>query len=116
MRAATMPGTFGEVFNLGHSEVLPLSEIARLTMSAAGTDSKVRCVPWPDDVRRIDIGSFEGDFSKARRVSDGTPGFSSRTESRRRSLTTGRSRESRSSISRGGSHDSSRSTLMRSAV
>ncbi len=68
MRAATMPDTFGEVFNLGHSEVLPLSEIARLTIAAAGTDSKVRCVPWPDELRRIDIGSFQGDFSKARRV------------------------------------------------
>ncbi len=60
-----MPGTAGEVFNLGHSEVLPLSEIARLTIAAAGTDSTVRCVPWPDELERIDIGSFQGDFSKA---------------------------------------------------
>jgi nucleoside-diphosphate-sugar epimerase len=73
MRAATMPGTFGEVFNLGHSEVLPLSEIARLTIAAAGTDSTVRCVPWPDELKRIDIGSFQGDFSKAQQTLGWTP-------------------------------------------
>ena len=76
MRAATMPGTSGEVFNLGHSEVLPLSEIARLTIAAAGTDSTVRCVPWPDELERIDIGSFQGDFSKAQQMLGWTPGFS----------------------------------------
>ncbi len=68
MRAATMPGAIGEVFNLGHSEVLPLSEIARLTIDAAGTDSTIRCVPWPDELKRIDIGSFQGDFSKAQQT------------------------------------------------
>ena len=73
MRAATMPGTSGEVFNLGHSEVLPLSEIARLTIAAAGTDSTVRCVPWPAELERIDIGSFQGDFSKAQQTLGWTP-------------------------------------------
>lgn len=73
MRAATMPGTSGEVFNLGHSEVLPLSEIARLTIAAAGTDSTVRCVPWPAELERIDIGSFQGDFSKAQQMLGWTP-------------------------------------------
>lgn len=68
MRAATHPGTFGEVFNLGHTEVLPLTEIARLTVAAAGSGSRVRCVPWPEDLERIDIGSFQGDFSKAHDV------------------------------------------------
>ena len=76
MRAATMPGTSGEVFNLGHSEVLPLSEIARLTIAAAGTDSTVRCVPWPDELERIDIGSFQGDFSKAQQTLGWTPRIS----------------------------------------
>lgn len=68
LRAATRPGAFGEVFNLGHNEVLTLSEIARLTVDAAGTGSDIRCVPWPPDLERIDIGSFQGDFSKARDV------------------------------------------------
>ncbi|HYN32812.1 MAG TPA: NAD-dependent epimerase/dehydratase family protein [Ilumatobacteraceae bacterium] len=73
MRAATLPGTIGEVFNLGHSDALPLSEIARLTIAAAGTDSTVCCVPWPDELERIDIGSFQGDFSKAQQTLGWTP-------------------------------------------
>lgn len=76
MRAATVPGIAGEVFNLGHSEVLPLSEIARLTIAAAGTDSTVRCVPWPAELERIDIGSFQGDFSKAHQALGWTPRIS----------------------------------------
>lgn len=73
MRAATCADAVGEVFNLGHSEVLPLSEIARLTIVAAGTDSTVRCVSWPDELERIDIGSFQGDFSKAQQILGWTP-------------------------------------------
>ena len=68
MRAASCPDAAGEVFNLGHFEALPLSELARLTIVAAGTDSPVRCVAWPDDLERIDIGSFRGDFAKAHRL------------------------------------------------
>jgi UDP-glucose 4-epimerase len=71
--AASTPDAFGEVFNLGHTEVLPLSEIARLTVAAAHSASVIRCVPWPDDLERIDIGSFHGDFGKARRVLGWTP-------------------------------------------
>lgn len=73
LRAATRPGTFGEVFNLGHTEVLALSEIARLIVAAAGTGSDVRCVPWPAELERIDIGSFQGDFTKAHEVLGWTP-------------------------------------------
>jgi UDP-glucose 4-epimerase len=76
LRAATRPGTFGEVFNLGHTEVLTLSEIARLTAAAAGAGSEVRCVPWPAELERIDIGSFQGDFTKAHDVLGWTPRIS----------------------------------------
>jgi UDP-glucose 4-epimerase len=68
MLAATRPAADGEVFNLGHPEALSLAEIARFTVAAAGTGSEVRCVPWPDELSRIDIGSFHGDYSKAERV------------------------------------------------
>jgi nucleoside-diphosphate-sugar epimerase len=74
--AASTPEAHGEVFNLGHPEVLPLSEIARLTIAAAGSSSAVKCVPWPDELERIDIGSFQGDFGKAQRVLGWTPAIS----------------------------------------
>jgi UDP-glucose 4-epimerase len=71
--AACTPEAQGEVFNLGHTDVLPLSEIARLTVAAARSSSTVRCVAWPDDLERIDIGSFHGDFGKAERLLGWTP-------------------------------------------
>ncbi|MFZ4809944.1 MAG: NAD-dependent epimerase/dehydratase family protein [Ilumatobacteraceae bacterium] len=68
LRAASATDAVGEVFNLGHTEALSLAEIARLTIAAAGGMSDVTCVAWPDDLERIDIGSFQGDFSKAERI------------------------------------------------
>ena len=66
--AALEPESIGDVFNLGHPEALSLAEIARLTVASAGTGSAVECAPWPDGLDRIDIGSFQGDFSKATKV------------------------------------------------
>jgi nucleoside-diphosphate-sugar epimerase len=73
---ASTPAAYGEVFNLGHTDVLPLSEIARLTIAAARSASTARCVPWPDELERIDIGSFQGDFSKAHRILGWSPTIS----------------------------------------
>jgi UDP-glucose 4-epimerase len=61
-------GAVGQVFNLGHPEALSLREIAALTIAAADSDSVLSCVPWPPELSRIDIGSFQGDFSKAKAV------------------------------------------------
>jgi nucleoside-diphosphate-sugar epimerase len=58
----------GEVFNLGHDDALTLDEVARLTQQAAGRGGEIRLAPWPDDLVPIDIGSFQGDFAKAKRV------------------------------------------------
>jgi nucleoside-diphosphate-sugar epimerase len=66
--AAVTADSVGQVFNLGHDEALDLAEIARIVAEVAGGASDVSLVPWPDDLVRIDIGSFWGDFSKAKRV------------------------------------------------
>jgi UDP-glucose 4-epimerase len=66
--AAVAPDAAGQVFNLGHPDALDLAEIARRVVAAAGGASNVSLVPWPGDHARIDIGSFRGDFSKAKRV------------------------------------------------
>jgi UDP-glucose 4-epimerase len=66
--AALAPDAVGNVFNLGHHDALALGTIARLVVDAAGGASTVGSVPWPADHARIDIGSFRGDFSKAKRV------------------------------------------------
>jgi nucleoside-diphosphate-sugar epimerase len=66
--AAITPDSVGQVFNLGHDEALDLADIAHTITGAAGGASEVALAPWPDDLVRIDIGSFWGDFSKAKRV------------------------------------------------
>ncbi len=71
--SATTPDAAGEIFNLGHEDSLTLAEIAELTQRAAGDDGGVRRVPFPDELLRIDIGSFHGDFSKAKRILGWSP-------------------------------------------
>jgi dTDP-glucose 4,6-dehydratase len=73
LAAALSSDAAGQVFNLGHADALGLGEIAHLVADAAGAGSTVTLVPWPDDAARIDIGSFQGDYSKAKRILSWTP-------------------------------------------
>ena len=73
LAAATHPDAVGEIFNLGNCEVLALVDIARLIVAATGGDTEIRCVPWPGHLERIDIGSYQGDFSKSERLLGWTP-------------------------------------------
>jgi UDP-glucose 4-epimerase len=63
--AASTPEAAGEVFNLGHPQAITLQRVASTLIGATGRGS-VQLVPWPADHERIDIGSFQGDFTKAR--------------------------------------------------
>lgn len=67
LAAATTPAAHGEVFNLGHPDAWSLRDIARAMVDAAGRGRVVH-VPWPEEESRIDIGSFQGDYAKAKRV------------------------------------------------
>lgn len=67
VRAALTPDAVGEVFNVGNDEHLSLRTIADLIVATAGSGS-VECVPWPPDRDAIDIGSYFGDSSKAKRM------------------------------------------------
>jgi nucleoside-diphosphate-sugar epimerase len=57
----------GEVFNVGNDERLSLRAIAEAVLAAAGSGS-IESVPWPHDRDAIDIGSYYGDSSKAKRL------------------------------------------------
>lgn len=57
----------GEVFNVGNDERLSLRTIAEAIVNAAGSGA-VESVPWPHDRDAIDIGSYYGDSSKAKRL------------------------------------------------
>jgi UDP-glucose 4-epimerase len=65
--AGTSPDAPGQIFNIGNDERLSLGAIADAIVDAAGA-GHVEHVPWPPDRDAIDIGSYFGDSSKAKRV------------------------------------------------
>ncbi len=62
----------GQVFNLGGTEPVSLRDIAALLVEVAGT-GRYRLVPFPEERRAIDIGSFYADDAKIRRVLGWSP-------------------------------------------
>jgi UDP-glucose 4-epimerase len=63
LRAGATDVCNGEVFNVGGSQPIAHRDLVRLLIEQSGRGS-VRFVEWPDDKRRIDIGSFYSDSSK----------------------------------------------------
>jgi UDP-glucose 4-epimerase len=72
LRVAATPDAPGEVFNVGNDEHLSLREIAEAIVAAAGSGT-VESAEWPPDRDAIDIGSYFGDSSKAKRTLDWAP-------------------------------------------
>jgi nucleoside-diphosphate-sugar epimerase len=64
--AAASPDASGRVYNLGAHEPISLRALAELLVKVAGRGSW-RLVPFPDDRRRIDVGSVYADWSAIRR-------------------------------------------------
>lgn len=80
--AASTPAAVGQVFNLGHPQAVTLHDVAATLIDIAGRGT-YRTVPWPADHERIDIGSFHGDFGKARRELGWQPAVDFATGARR---------------------------------
>jgi nucleoside-diphosphate-sugar epimerase len=72
LQAASSPDAPGEVFNVGNDERLSLRAIAEAVVEAAGSGS-IESVPWPPDRDAIDIGSYFGDSSRAKRMLGWSP-------------------------------------------
>ena len=79
LRAGATDDAAGEFFNIGNDERLSFREIADAVVVAAGS-GRVELGPWPRDRDAIDIGSYYGDSSKAKRML----GWSPSTDVRRR--------------------------------
>ncbi len=62
----------GEVFNVGGTEPIAHRDLVELLIDVAGS-GRVTYVPWPEDKKRIDIGSFYSDSSKFRRTTGWHP-------------------------------------------
>jgi len=67
LRAGASDACNGQVFNVGGSEPISHSDLAKLLIEIGGTGS-VRYVPWPPDKKIIDIGSFYADSSRFRKA------------------------------------------------
>lgn len=72
LRAGMDDGCNGGVFNVGGDEPIAHKDLTSLLIEEAGSGT-VRCVPWPDDKRRIDIGSFYTDSSRFRSATGWAP-------------------------------------------
>jgi UDP-glucose 4-epimerase len=72
LRAGFDDACNGEVFNVGGSEPIAHRELVTMLIDAAGSGS-VRFVEWPEEKRRIDIGSFYSDSSKFQRTTGWRP-------------------------------------------
>jgi UDP-glucose 4-epimerase len=67
LRAGASDVVNGDVFNVGGREPVSHRDLVTMLLEEAGRGS-VRFVEWPDDKKRIDIGSFYSDSSKFQRA------------------------------------------------
>jgi UDP-glucose 4-epimerase len=72
LRTALAADAPGEVFNVGNDEHLSLREIAEAIVATAGS-GRLEFIDWPGDRDAIDIGSYFGDSSKAKRTLEWAP-------------------------------------------
>jgi len=64
LRAGARAEADGQVLNLGHPQPVSLVELVRLLLEVAGGGS-FKLVPFPEERKRIDIGDFYADISRA---------------------------------------------------
>jgi UDP-glucose 4-epimerase len=64
--AGAAPRLFSRTYNVGGLETLPIAEIARICGEAAG-GAELKFVPFPETLKRIDIGGYSTDTSLIQR-------------------------------------------------
>jgi UDP-glucose 4-epimerase len=72
LRAGVDARAVGAVYNLGSGEPITLTALVELMIELHGSGS-YRLQPFPEARRRIDIGSYHGDFSRIRADLDWQP-------------------------------------------
>ena len=71
----TVPDCQGEVYNLS-GEVASLADVAKLLQNIAGTGVEICPIPFPEERKKIDIGSFYGTSEKFFKVTGWQPKIS----------------------------------------
>jgi UDP-glucose 4-epimerase len=64
LAAGVTEEVYGHALNVGGQRPVPLIEVAQLCQDIAGAGGKVATVPWPEERKRIDIGSIYVDHSR----------------------------------------------------
>ena len=64
LTVALVEETYGNAFNVGGLEPVSLLEVAKLCQELADSGGAVKAVPWPEDRKKIDIGSIYVDHSR----------------------------------------------------
>jgi UDP-glucose 4-epimerase len=72
LRAGATDAADGQVVNLGDEHPISLAELVRQLLDVAGGGS-FRLVPFPPERKRIDIGDFYADISRAKSLLGWTP-------------------------------------------
>jgi UDP-glucose 4-epimerase len=67
LRAGSLDAADGQVMNLGDSHPVSLADLVTLLLDVAGGGS-FRLVPFPPERKRIDIGDFYADITRARTI------------------------------------------------
>jgi nucleoside-diphosphate-sugar epimerase len=70
--AATNPAAYGEIFNLGAEDPMSLKATAEI-MCSIRTGASFQIVPFPDELKKIDIGDYYSDYRKIRSRLDWKP-------------------------------------------
>jgi len=78
LRAGASDAVNGDVFNVGGREPTTHRDLVAMLIETAGRGS-MRYVAWPEDQKRIDIGSFYTDSSKFERTAGWRPTVGLRT-------------------------------------
>ena len=82
LRAGASEDCNGSVFNVGGREHISHRDLVSMLLEEAGSGS-VRFVDWPEEKRRIDIGSFYSDSTKFTSTTGWSPGMTLREGLRR---------------------------------
>ena len=64
LRAALVDEAYGRPLNVGGIEPVSLLDVAQLCQELAGEGGTVETVPWPEERKKIDIGSIYVDHSR----------------------------------------------------
>jgi len=78
LRVAALPELNGQVFNIGSPFIHSVGEVAAVAVELAGTGS-FRLIPFPEEKKRIDVGSVACDYSAMTQATGWLPSTDLRT-------------------------------------